>query len=228
MKAFVLGENGVSRRGFRPCFLNVASKSLPNFASAPSLLCACYSAACQTASRPHVDEAVVVIEKLRLTLTKFAGADGFASLLGRALVLASADVPSLQIVKIGSDGRLEGFEQIVTDKATGGAGGEAGVAIGQAARSNRSVRGSPMKVTSSPKRCTVISDQRSSPLPPPARLDGLGTWSSRGPERRRSSHGECDSLVPTASQASPPKWLPVATWGTLHTTKGHLESPGLQ
>ena len=83
----------------------------------------------QTASGPHVDEAVAVIEKLRVTLTKFAGADGFASLLRRALVLASADVPSLQIVKIGADGRLEGFEQIVADKATGGAGGEAAVAI---------------------------------------------------------------------------------------------------
>ena len=86
-------------------------------------------AASQTASGSHVDEAVVVIEKLRLTLTKFAGADGFASLLRRALVLASADVPSLQIVKIGRDGRLEGFEQIVADKAAGGAGGEAAVAI---------------------------------------------------------------------------------------------------
>ena len=86
-------------------------------------------AASQTASGPHVDEAVVVIEKLRLTLTKFAGADGFAALLRRALVLASADVPALQIVKIGSDGRLEGFEQIVADKATGRAGAEAAVAI---------------------------------------------------------------------------------------------------
>jgi hypothetical protein len=71
----------------------------------------------------------MVIEKLRLTLTKFAGADGFASLLRRALVLASADVPALQIVKIGSDGRLEEFEQIVANKATGEAGGEAAVAI---------------------------------------------------------------------------------------------------
>ena len=86
-------------------------------------------AASQTASGPHVDEAGVVIEKLRLTLTKFAGADGFAALLRRALALASADVPSLQIVKIGSDGRLEGFEKIVADKAAGGAGGAPEVAL---------------------------------------------------------------------------------------------------
>jgi hypothetical protein len=86
-------------------------------------------AECQTASGPHVHEAVLVSEKMRISLTKFAGADGFASLLRRALVLASADVSALQIVKIGSDGRLEGFEQLVADKATGGASGEAAVAI---------------------------------------------------------------------------------------------------
>jgi len=86
-------------------------------------------AASQTAAEPHVHEAVVVIEKLRIVLTKFAGAEGFASLLRRALKLTSADVPALQSVKIGADGRLEGFEQIVADKGTGAAGGEAAVAI---------------------------------------------------------------------------------------------------
>ena len=86
-------------------------------------------AASQTAADPHVHEAVVVIEKLRITLTKFAGAEGFASLLRRALLLAAADVPALQNVQIGADGRLEGFEQIVADKGTGAAGDEAAVAI---------------------------------------------------------------------------------------------------
>ena len=86
-------------------------------------------AASQTDAEPHVHEAVVVIEKLRIILTKFAGADGFASLLRRALVRASAELPLLQGVKIGADGRLEGFERIVADKATDGAGGEAAVAI---------------------------------------------------------------------------------------------------
>ena len=86
-------------------------------------------AASQTASGSHVHEAVAVIEKLRITLTKFAGSEGFASLLRRALVLASAEVPSLQSVKVGADGRLEGFEQIVADKGAGGAGDEAAVAI---------------------------------------------------------------------------------------------------
>ena len=73
----------------------------------------------QTASDPHVDEAVVVIEKLRISLTRFAGAEGFASLLGRALTLASADVSSLQSVKVGVDGRLKGIEQLAAE--TGGA-----------------------------------------------------------------------------------------------------------
>jgi hypothetical protein len=86
-------------------------------------------AASQTASGSHVHEAVVVIEKLRIALTKFAGADGFASLLRRALGLASADVPSLQCVKIGADGRLEGFEQLAADTGAGALGGEAAVAI---------------------------------------------------------------------------------------------------
>ena len=86
-------------------------------------------AASQTAADPHVHEAVVVIEKLRIILTKFAGAEGFASLLRRALLLATADAPSLKSVKIGADGRLDGFEQIVADKGTGAAGGEAAVAI---------------------------------------------------------------------------------------------------
>jgi hypothetical protein len=69
----------------------------------------------QTASDPHVDEAAVVVEKLRISLTRFAGAEGFASLLRRALTLASTDVSSLQSVKVGADGRLEGIEQLAAE-----------------------------------------------------------------------------------------------------------------
>ena len=86
-------------------------------------------AANQIASGSQVDEAVMLIEKLRITLIKLAGAEGFTSLLRRALALARAEVPSLQNVKLGADGRLEGFEEIVADKGAGGAGDEAGVAI---------------------------------------------------------------------------------------------------
>ncbi len=86
-------------------------------------------AASQTGSGPHVDEAVTVIERLRISLVKFAGDEGFASLLRRALVLASADVPSLKSVKIGADGRVDGFEQLAADAGTGALGGEAAIAI---------------------------------------------------------------------------------------------------
>jgi hypothetical protein len=54
-----------------------------------------------------VHEAVLVTEKLRVVLTRFAGAEGFASLLRRAVALA--DLPAQ--VKIGADGRLEGLER---------------------------------------------------------------------------------------------------------------------
>ncbi len=86
-------------------------------------------AASQTASEQHVHEAAMVSEKLRIPLTKFAGAEGFASLLRRALVLAGAEVPSLQSIKVGAEGRLEGFEQLPADTGTAAGGREAAVAI---------------------------------------------------------------------------------------------------
>lgn len=86
-------------------------------------------AASQSASDSHLHDATVVSEKLRIPLTRFAGAEGFASLLRRALVLAGAEVPSLQSVKVGSEGRLEGFEQLAADTSTAGSGSEAAVAI---------------------------------------------------------------------------------------------------
>ena len=84
-------------------------------------------AASQFASAPHTQEEVIN-EKLRLSLTRFAGAEGFASLLRRALLLASGEVPGLQSAKVGADGRLQGFEQLTLDTDTG-VGEEAAVAI---------------------------------------------------------------------------------------------------
>ena len=83
-------------------------------------------ASSQNPSEPHAHEVAIAIEKLRISLTRFAGADGFVSLLRRALVLARAEVPSLESVEIGPDGHLEGFEPIA-DSAN--AGVEAAVAI---------------------------------------------------------------------------------------------------
>lgn len=85
-------------------------------------------AANQTASDSHVHEAVIVSEKLRIPLTRFAGAEGFAALLRRALVLAIDEVPSLQHIKVGADGRLEGFDQLA-DASKAAEESEAAVAI---------------------------------------------------------------------------------------------------
>ena len=72
-------------------------------------------AASQSEPDPNGHEGVRVCDKLRICLTRFAGADGFTALLRRALALARADVPSLQSVKINADGRLEGLEEFAAD-----------------------------------------------------------------------------------------------------------------
>jgi hypothetical protein len=72
-------------------------------------------------SETRVDVAVQVIEELRLRLIKFAGVDGFRSLLSRALTLAKAEVPSLNMVHIGADGSVEGFDGIEGSKEAGAA-----------------------------------------------------------------------------------------------------------
>ena len=78
-------------------------------------------------SRSQAHEAVIVSEKLRSSLTRFAGVDGFKALLRRALALARADVPSLEAVEIGADGRLEGFEKLLG--GTTGIGSDPGAAV---------------------------------------------------------------------------------------------------
>ena len=65
-------------------------------------------------------EAVRVCEKLRTSLTRFAGPEGFTSLLRRSLALARADAPSLDAVTIKPDGSLEGLEALVADTREGG------------------------------------------------------------------------------------------------------------
>src|SRR5450432_177863 len=88
-------------------------------------------AASQSASDAQVHEAAAASEKLRIPLTRFAGTEGFASLLRRAVALAGPEVPSLQNIKVSAQGRLEGFEQLAPDagSAAGGGGSKAAVAI---------------------------------------------------------------------------------------------------
>ena len=81
----------------------------------------------ETVSGPREHQALLLSEKLRTALIEFTGTDGFATLLRRALTLASAEVSSLRSAKVGADGRLDGLEQIATDSVA--AESEAAVAI---------------------------------------------------------------------------------------------------
>ena len=60
-------------------------------------------------------------------LTRFAGADGFAALLRRALALARAEVPSLHGITVKADGSMEGLEELAADAPNVGV--DAAVAI---------------------------------------------------------------------------------------------------
>ncbi|CAN5353304.1 hypothetical protein BH18ACI2_BH18ACI2_26230 [soil metagenome] len=70
-------------------------------------------------SSARVDVAMRVIEELRLRLVRLAGVDGFRSLLSRALTLAKAEVPSLNMVQVRADGSLEGFDGIEVSREAG-------------------------------------------------------------------------------------------------------------
>jgi hypothetical protein len=69
----------------------------------------------QSAADNRGSEVVRVCERMRISLTRFVGADGFTALLRRALALARVDVPSLQAAKITADGHLWGFEEFAAD-----------------------------------------------------------------------------------------------------------------
>ena len=87
-------------------------------------------AATQSAAEPRVHPAVRVCEKLRVSLTRFAGVDGFAALLRRALALAREEVPALHGITEKADGSIEGLEKLVADAGNSGVGGsDAAVAI---------------------------------------------------------------------------------------------------
>ena len=87
-----------------------------------------FEAAHDNSSATGVDGAARVIEELRLRLIKLAGVAGFRALLSRALTLAKAEVPSLDMVQLSADGSVEGFEGI--EQAHGaGAAGQAGMIL---------------------------------------------------------------------------------------------------
>jgi hypothetical protein len=80
--------------------------------------------AAEAASNPdsgsHAHEALQVLEKLRISLTRFAGTDGFTALMGRALAMARDEVPALQEVNIISDGSIEGLQEVADHSKDGG------------------------------------------------------------------------------------------------------------
>jgi len=81
-----------------------------------------FKAAHDNTSDAGVAVAVQVIDELRMRLVKFAGVDGFRSLLSRALTLAKAEAPSLNTMHVCADGSLEGFDEIAESQEAGAAG----------------------------------------------------------------------------------------------------------
>ena len=86
-----------------------------------------FEAAHVNSSEARVHVAVQVIQDLRARLIKLAGVDGFRSLLSRALTLAKAEAPSLNMVQVSADGSLAGFEGI--EQSQVGATGQAGMIL---------------------------------------------------------------------------------------------------
>ncbi len=76
-------------------------------------------AASPSGSAAPSHEAVRVCEKLRISLTRFAGSDSFASLLRRALTLAGAEAPPLRDITINPDCSIEGLEALATHAGNG-------------------------------------------------------------------------------------------------------------
>jgi len=71
------------------------------------------------AASVQADKVVRACGKLQVPLSRFTGPVGFSSLLSRALVLAKADVPSLTVLQVSSDGSLAGFDDIKHDHDNG-------------------------------------------------------------------------------------------------------------
>ena len=78
-----------------------------------------FEAAHDNSSATGVDGAARVIEELRLRLIKLAGVDGFRALLSRALTLAKAEVPSLNMVQVSADGSLEDSRELSSARRRG-------------------------------------------------------------------------------------------------------------
>ena len=82
-----------------------------------------------SSSHGDPDRAVRACEKLRVPLTRLAGAAGFSSLLSRALVLAKRQAPSLEGLRVEADGSLAGFTEGQRDSGAAEAARYGGVVL---------------------------------------------------------------------------------------------------
>ena len=74
--------------------------------------------ASRTDSHSQGHDGAIVIEKLRSSVTRFAGPEGFTSLLRRAVKLAARDLPALHGLEVDADGRLKGIEHLGAEMGT--------------------------------------------------------------------------------------------------------------
>ena len=72
-------------------------------------------AAGQSAGERRAHEVVRVFEKLQVSLTRVAGADGYRALLRRSLALARPEAPALQCIRAKADGGIEVLEEVGDD-----------------------------------------------------------------------------------------------------------------
>jgi hypothetical protein len=67
----------------------------------------------------HSHAGMRVCDKLQTSVIQFAGSDGFAALLRRALALTRAESPTLQAVNLKSDGTLDAWDALDTGEPDG-------------------------------------------------------------------------------------------------------------
>jgi hypothetical protein len=73
-----------------------------------------YEIVASKTSEPAESATLCVYEKLRRSISAFAGVDGFQSLAFRALTQAKSEAPGLWAAKVVADGSLQGLEEFKT------------------------------------------------------------------------------------------------------------------
>jgi hypothetical protein len=76
-----------------------------------------FEAKANASSAGKVPGALRVCEKLRAPLATLMGVGGFHSVLGRALAVASVEVPWLKELEVSADGLLKGFDKPAAELA---------------------------------------------------------------------------------------------------------------